>query len=167
MNIFRELRRKNQALDRQECLNILARRENGVLALLGDGDYPYAVPLNHVLLEDKIYFHCAMEGHKIDAVARGDKASYCVIDADAVDAAHASTRYRSVIAFGRVRLLQDADQKRDVLIALGDRFCPGREGMILSEIHDTLHRTAILELTIEHISGKESGALAKERRERA
>jgi len=165
--MFREMRRKNQSFSHQECLRILNERENGVLALLGDGDYPYAVPLNHVLLGEKIYFHCAVEGHKIDAIRSCDKASYCVIDADRVDAEKATTRYRSVIAFGRVRMVEDEAQKRSILMQLGLRFCPGMEDKILSEIDASIARTGVVEFTIEHISGKENKDLARQRRERA
>ena len=165
--MFREMRRKNQDIPREACLEILQRRENGVLALLGDGDYPYAVPLNHVCMDEKLYFHCAVEGHKIDAIRRNDKATYCVIDADEVDAEKATTRYRSVVVFGRVRLLEDENEKRRALIALGARFCPGREEAIMQEINESIHYTGVIELTIEHISGKENKDLARQRRERA
>ena len=165
--MFRDLRSKNQILPREECLRILRERENGVLSLLGDDGYPYGVPLNHTLLDGKIYFHCAAEGHKIDAIARCDKAGFTVTELDAVDAEKATTRYRSVIAFGRVRLIADAAEKRRVLIALGARFCPGREDAILDEINQLIERTGIIEFTPEHISGKENKDLARRRRERA
>lgn len=165
--MFREMRRKNQELDRAECLRILKERESGVLALSGDEGYPYAVPLNHVLVDGKLYFHCATEGHKIDAICGCDKASFCVIDADDVDRENYSTRFRSVIVFGRVRLLEDEGEKVRVLTALGNRFCPATPEKTDLEIRDALSRTGVIELTPEHISGKESRALAKERREQA
>lgn len=163
--MFREMRRKTQALSRGECLEIFAKNTDGVLSLLGDGGYPYGVPLNHVLLDEKLYFHCAPEGHKADAVCGYDKASYCVIDAREVDARELSTRYRSVIAFGRVRMVEDAETKRSVLMAIGKRFAPGNMTKAQEEIQSSIHHTGIIELTIEHLSGKESRALAKERRE--
>ena len=162
--MFRELRRKNQALPRGECLDILQRSANGVLALLGDGGYPYAVPLNHVCIGEKLYFHCAMEGHKIDAVRACDRASYCVTDADEVDAQAYSTRYRSVIAFGRMRILEDEGEKINILSALGGRFCPATPERTAMEIRGAADHTAVLELSIEHISGKEAAALVQERR---
>ena len=163
--MFREIRRKNQSFSREECLDILKCRENGVLALQGDDGYPYAVPLNHVCVGEKLYFHCATEGHKIDAIRRCDKASYCVVDAGDVDAAAYSTRYRSVIAFGRVHLLQDEDAKIAALTAIGSRFCPATPDKTEAEIRGALSHTAVIEMTIDHISGKESRALARERRE--
>ena len=165
--MFREMRRKNQALPREECLRILNEHENGVLALSGDDGYPYTVPLNHSCMDGNIYFHCAVEGHKLDAIRSCDKATVCVIDADEVDAENATTRYRSVVVFGRVRLLEDENEKRRALIALGARFCPGREEAIMQEINESIHHTGVIELTIEHISGKENKDLARQRRQRA
>lgn len=165
--MFREMRRKKQALEYAECLRILNAGESGVLALCGDEGYPYAVPLNHVLMDNKIYFHCAAEGHKIDAIRRCDKASYCVIDADAVDSEELSTRFRSVVAFGRVCMVEDAELKRRALMAIGKRFAPANMQKAMREIDESLHRTGIIEMTIEHIAGKESRALAQERRDRA
>lgn len=165
--MFHEMRRKNQALPYEECLRILRECENGVLCLCGDDGYPYGVPLNHSWLDGKIYFHGATVGHKIDAIARCDKASFTVVELDDVDAENATTRYRSVIAFGRVRLLQDEGEKRRVLIDMGARFCPGREDAILEEINQIITHTGIIEFTPEHISGKENKDLARQRRERA
>lgn len=164
--MFREMRKKNQSLDRAECLRILNERENGVMALSGDEGYPYAVPLNHVLVDGKLYFHCATEGHKIDAIRSCDKASFCVIDADDVDAEAYTTRFRSVIVFGRVRLVEDDGERLRALMAIGNRFCPATPEKTDMEIRGAFSRTGIIEMDIEHISGKESRALAMERRKR-
>lgn len=163
--MFREMRRKNQALKKEICLDILNRRENGTLALLGDHGYPYAVPLNYVCMGEKLYFHCAVEGHKIDSIRRCEKASYCVIDADRVDTAEYTTRFRSVIAFGKVRLLEDESEKIAALNAIGNRFCPETPEKTGEEIRGAVGHTAVIEFTIDHISGKESQSLARERRE--
>lgn len=164
--MFREMRRKNQTFSREECLQILDRNTHGVLSLLGDGGYPYGVPLNHVLLEDKLYFHCAVEGHKVDAIRKCDKAGFCVIDADEVDSENLSTRFRSVMVFGRARMVEDEIEKREALMAVGQKFAPGNMDKAIAEINDSIQHTGIIELSIEHISGKESRSLAKERRER-
>lgn len=82
--MFREMRRKRQALSASEVAEILYRGTSGVLALLGDEEYPYAVPLSYVYDEGKLYFHSATSGHKIDAVGRSAKASFCVIDQDLI-----------------------------------------------------------------------------------
>lgn len=162
--MFREMRRKKQALERRECIRILQAGKNGVLALRGDENYPYALPMNYVYADEKIYFHCAPDGHKMDALRTCDRVSFCVIDADQVDAQHYSTRYRSVIAFGRARIVESVSEKRCALEAIGNRFCPDTPEKTVQEIQSALARTAVIEMQIEHLSGKESRALAQARR---
>ncbi len=82
--MFREMRRSRQALPQEECTSILDRGTHGVLALAGDDDYPYAVPISYVYADGKLFFHCAKTGHKLDAIARCAKASFCVVDQDQV-----------------------------------------------------------------------------------
>ncbi|MBE7009832.1 MAG: pyridoxamine 5'-phosphate oxidase family protein, partial [Ruminococcaceae bacterium] len=80
--MFREMLRFKQALPREECIDILKREKRGVLSVLGDDGYPYGMPINHFYCEDdgKLYFHGGRKGHKIDALRRCDKASFCVYD---------------------------------------------------------------------------------------
>ena len=110
--IFREIRQKKQELSRQEIADILHKGTSGVLALLGDNDYPYAVPISYVYDDGKIYFHGAKNGHKIDAIQRTAKASFCVIDKDLVVPEEYTTYFRSVIAFGKIRVIEDDREKR-------------------------------------------------------
>lgn len=141
-------------LSQEECEEILANEPRGVLALLGDYDYPYALPMSHVYVDGKIYFHGAMTGHKNDAVKKYDKASYCVMDEGVRNPDDDwSYIFRSVIVFGRIRTLSDDDEKVEKLTNLGDKFFPTHEETV-SEIEKLLHRTEVFELTIEHMSGK-------------
>lgn len=80
--MFREMRRKRQLLDYNECIKLLENGTSGVLALLGDNGYPYSLPISYVYHNSKIYFHSAKTGHKIDAIKKCQKASFCVIDQD-------------------------------------------------------------------------------------
>ncbi len=147
------MRRKNRELPYEECIEILTNEPRGVLALLGDYDYPYTVPMSHVYVDGKIYFHGAQTGHKHDAVEKYDKASFCVIDKGVKKEDDWWYTFRSVIVFGRIRLLSDNDEKINKLTYLGDKFFPTHEETV-SEINKLLDRTAVFELTIEHISGK-------------
>ena len=69
MSKFREMRRKRQQLSEVESIGILQKATAGTLALLGDNDYPYAVPISYVYHERKLYFHSALAGHKVDAIS--------------------------------------------------------------------------------------------------
>ena len=151
--MFRKMRRLGQMLSKEECEEILTREPRGVLALLGDYDYPYALPMSHVYVDGKIYFHGAMQGHKNDAVKKHDKVSYCVFDGGVKNDDGWSYTFRSVILFGRIRTLTDDDEKVDKLTHLGDKFFPTHDETV-SEIERLLHRTEVFEITIEHMSGK-------------
>lgn len=155
--MFREMRRNRQSLDIGEIEKILENGTSGVLALIGDDDYPYAVPLSYLYADSKIYFHCAKEGHKIDAIKKCKKASFCVIGQDVVVPEKYSTNFRSVIAFGKIRILEEKDEILRTINALAIKYAPndseeGRE----KEIDRCFDRLCMLELDIEHMTGKES-----------
>ena len=151
--MFRKMRRQGQQLTKEECEEILTNQPRGVLALLGDYDYPYAIPMSHVFVNGKIYFHGANSGHKKDAVTSNSKCSYCVLD-DGVKASDSWWyTFRSVIVFGNIRILTDRDEKIEALTFLGDKFFSSHDDVV-DEIDRLLDRTEVYEITIEHMSGK-------------
>lgn len=153
--MFREMRRKTQQLTDAESIAILEKSSSGVLALLGDEQYPYALPISYVYRDGKLYFHCAMAGHKLDAIAGSDKASFCVIDRDQVVPEEYTTYYRSVIAFGRIRMLEDTAAKRAAIECLAEKYAPAQAGAD-QEINQSWSRLCMLEMRIEHMTGKEA-----------
>ena len=160
--VFREMRRKKQALSQQEVADILHKRTSGVLALLGDNDYPYAVPISYVYDDGKIYFHSAKSGHKIDAIQRNTKASFCVIDKDLVIPEEYTTYFRSVIAFGQIKVIEDESEKRATIEKLAIKDAPGdtttnRDNAINREWKPL----CMLEMTIDYVTGKEAIELVK------
>lgn len=161
---LREMRRSAQALPERLAWEILQRGSWGVLAVAGDADDPYAVPLNYACLDGKIYFHCAPEGHKMEAIRRQPRVSFCVVDQDRVVPEEFATYYRSVIAFGWARILEDAQDRRRALMALGRKYCPGQgEEAISGEIQGAFDRVVVIEIQVRGISGKEALALARQR----
>ena len=103
--MFREMRRFKQLLPNEESVRILENATSGVLAVLGDGGYPYTVPMSYIYSNNKLYFHCAKTGHKLDAIAACPKASFCVVETDRIVPEEYTTYFRSVVAFGRARIL--------------------------------------------------------------
>ena len=132
--MFREMRRKRQQLGEEETLGILERGSHGVLALAGDGGYPYALPISYVYDRGKLYFHGAKKGHKLDAIARCSKASFCVVERDEVVPEEYTTYFRSVIAFGTITLLEKAiaaDWAPLERFALSREYATGKEAIEL------------------------------------
>ena len=159
--IFRKMRRYKQQLSDEECVAVLRAGKTGVLAVTGDGGYPYAVPLNYVYANDKIYFHSALTGHKVDAIAADDRVSFCVIDADDVVPAEYTSYYRSVIAFGRAHIIEDEAEKMAALRLLGDKYNPNQDAALNKEVGSGFPRLHMIEIEIEHLTGKQAKELAK------
>jgi hypothetical protein len=151
--MFRKMRRAKQELSKEECIDMLINEPRGVLALLGDYDYPYALPMSHVYVDGKIYFHGARKGHKLDAVKNHSKVSYCVMNQGVKEPDSWWYTFKSVIVFGQIRTLSDKDDKIDKLNCLGDKFFPTHEETV-DEINRLLDKTEVFEITIEHMSGK-------------
>ena len=163
MSVFREMRRKRQQLSDEESIGILQRATSGTLALLGDNGYPYAVPISYVYSEGKIYFHSALSGHKVDAIRNCDKASFCVIDQDNVQPERYTTFFRSVIAFGKIHVVEDETEKLKIARLLGNRYNPNQEESLQKEIETGLSRMLAIRFDIEHLTGKEAIELVKQR----
>lgn len=158
--MFREMRRKKQTLSIEECEEILTKGSCGVLSLYGDDGYPYGVPISYVYDGSKLIFHSAKAGHKIDAIKRSPKASFCVIDQDHIVPEKYTTFFRSVIVFGSVRILEKEQEKRKAIETLAIKYAPddsadNRQKMIQLEWNSF----CMLEMSIEHISGKQAKEL--------
>lgn len=160
--MFREMRRSNQQLSHGECERILKQGKTGVLAVLGDGGYPYAVPLNYYYSDGKIYFHCAKEGHKLDAIVKCPKVSFCVIDRDDILAEKLTTLYKSVTVFGKAEIIEDEAQACTSVTELSIKYCPDQLDKIVEETNRDLGRLCMVKISIEHMTGKQGKELMKE-----
>ena len=163
MEQFRAMRRLRQQLSEEESISILQKSTAGTLALLGDNDYPYAVPISYVYHEGKLYFHSALAGHKVDAIRNHDKASFCVIERDDVQPELYTTFFRSVIAFGRIHIIEDEQEKLATARMLGNRYNPNQDEALQKEIESGFSRMLAIRLDIEHLTGKEAIELVRQR----
>lgn len=170
---MRKMRRSKQQLSDDLAIDVLSRGTHGVLALEGDEGYPYAVPLSYVYARHatdghapcgRLYFHSAVEGHKIDAIQRNEKASFCVVDADEIVPEEYTTYFRSVIAFGRVHLIEKREEKLKALRLLGLRYREEDDEMLAKEIESGIDRVAMIEFCIERLDGKEARELVRDRK---
>lgn len=161
--MLHEMRRKKQFLSQEYTEEILNKGVTGILAVSGAGDYPYAVPLNFVYETGKIYLHCAKAGHKLDAIRQNNKVSFCVIDKDDIIPEKFTTNFRSAIAFGTVRELEDDAEKLRVMRLLNRKYAPGLEMEGEKEIQSAWKALAVLEIQIDQVTGKEAMDLVKMR----
>lgn len=159
---MREMRRFKQALTQEQCGEILERGTFGVLAAAGDEGWPYAVPLSYVWRDGRVYFHCAVTGHKIDAIRADSRVSFCVVDRDQIVPEEYTTYYRSVIVFGRARILDDPAEKRRAIEALSQKYRPGFPEAMAAEIDGSWERFLMVELAPEQITGKQARELMEQ-----
>lgn len=148
------LRRKKQLLPEEEAWECLRQTEFGILSTVDEDGWPYGVPLNHVVLGEKIYFHGASEGHKMISLAYSSKACYTVVASAQVIPEELATRYRSVICFGTVRRLTDPEERDAVLWKLAERFAPDEIEFTRKEMVQLAGKTTVLELDVQRITGK-------------
>ena len=153
--MFRELMRKNRKISTEECIDILKTTKRGVLSVIADDEYPYGMPMNHWYNEadGKIYFHCGKSGHRLDALKKSDKVSFCTYDDGYRNSGEWALNFKSVIIFGRMEIVDDMDKIADITTNLSHKFTSDDE-YIKTEIEQSARNTLLLVLTPEHICGK-------------
>ncbi len=152
--MFRELQRKNKEISVDECISLLKSEKRGVLSVVGDGGYPYGMPMNYYYSDDgNIYFHCGRGGHRLDALKNCNKACFCVYDKGTKNENEWALTIKSVIVFGRVEIIDDTGVVTDISEKLSRKFTDD-EAYIKNEIECFAHETLILKLVPEHICGK-------------
>lgn len=153
--MFREMRRSKQSLSLEDTVAVMDRCTNGVLACVGDEDYPYAVPMSYVYFKEKIYFHSSKAGHKIDAIMKNPKVSFSVIDEDKVVSEKYTTYFRSVIAFGKARIVEGKEWL-DAFDALVEKYSGDQPEESKHKEIVGCSKAHIIAIDIEHITGKEA-----------
>lgn len=153
--MFREMRRGKQLLSMKDTIIVMDRCTNGILACLGDEDYPYAVPLSYVYFNDKIYFHSAKVGHKIDAIIKNPKVSFTVVDEDTIVSEEYTTYFRSVIAFGKARVVE-GDERLEAFEALVEKYSKDQPEEAKHKEITGCKEAYIIAIDVEHITGKEA-----------
>ena len=152
---FRPMRRIGQQTGEEECLRVLREEKRGVLSMRGENGYPYGIPMNHWYNPEdgKLYFHGAKEGHKIAALGRDSRVSYCVYDAGYRKEGEWALNVNSVVIFGRISPVTDPEKAALICENLCRKFTDD-EAYIRRELESALPRVQCLELTIDHMTGK-------------
>lgn len=152
--MFREMRRKKQEVSKDECVKILTEEKRGALAVSGDDGYPYAIPVNFYYdeSENKIYFHCAREGHKLDAIGRNEKVCFTVWNKGFQKDGDWSYYVTSVVVFGKAAPAE-GNIRLKKLKAFGMKYYP-TEQEVDEEIEKAMSRVQFMEISIDHMTGK-------------
>ena len=151
--MFREMRRKDKALTNNEMLEILQTAEYGILSTIGEDGYPYGVPVNYVYHNNKIYFHAALTGHKLDNIAFNEKVSFCVVKDVELMPDDFNTKYKSVIAFGKVKEVPEAE-KKDIYVIILEKFSKDFMESGMEYMRKAGDDAKVFQIEIEHMTAK-------------
>ena len=153
--MFREMTRSAQQISQEECVEVLKNQPRGVLSVLGDEGYPYGMPMNHWYCETdgKLYFHSGMKGHRPDAVARCNKASFCVYDEGYRREGEWALNIRSVIVFGHIKTVEDSETACAFIRQMSAKFTDDTE-YVEREIVQAMDHTLVFTLEPEYMTGK-------------
>lgn len=151
-SMFRPMRRIKQQLSQEECEQVLTSERRGVLSVHVEDGYPYGVPMDYLYEQGKIYFHGAKVGHKIDAIKADNRVSFTVFDQGVPVEGKVGPNVRSVIVFGRISLLETTPETLEIARRLGEKYDPS--GYVEDELRRTAERIQLLELAIDHMTGK-------------
>ena len=149
--MFREMRRKDKALTNNEMLEILQTAEYGILSTIGEDGYPYGVPVNYVYHNNKIYFHAALTGHKLDNIAFNEKVSFCVVKDVELMPDDFNTKYKSVIAFGKVKEVPEAE-KKDIYVIILEKFSKDFMESGMEYMRKAGDDAKVFQIEIEHMT---------------
>ena len=162
---MREMRRFKQLLSKEDCLEILERGTHGVMAIMADDDFPYAVPINYCYNAEanRIYFHGANKGMRWDYMKAGAKVSFCVVDMDQNDPENYSTNFRSVICYGKARVVEDEDEYYKALVEVTTKFVKGVHNAeeIAKQIELERAQCGVTVIDVEFMTGKEAIELVR------
>lgn len=152
--MFREIRRKDRETTGERALEILESAQYGFLATSGGNGYPYAIAVNHVVIDGKIYFHCALgEGEKLDNIRADSRVCFSVVGGSEILQSIFSTAYDSAVAFGTAREVTE-DEKSRILMKLIEKFAPDFAVKGEAYVTRSAAETGVYEIEIERITGK-------------
>jgi nitroimidazol reductase NimA-like FMN-containing flavoprotein (pyridoxamine 5'-phosphate oxidase superfamily) len=150
---MKELRRKDRAITEEEAIALLNKAEYGVLSTVTENGEPYGVPLNFCVIDHCIYFHCAVEGRKIDNIKQNKSVSFCAVGNTEILPDKFGTKYESVIVSGEVEEVFDMN-KQLVLEGLLHKYSPEFIDKGIKYIEGLREKTRVFKITINKLAGK-------------
>ena len=144
------------ALEDAKCL--LREETLGVLCTASGDGRPYGVPIHYVYDEagHALICHCAATGRKLDNIRENGRVAFVVSGPWVIAEEKFTTRYASVLVEGRARIVEEAEEKRRMLLALCARLTPSAMEHAPDVIERSLPKVTMLKIDIDAISGKKN-----------
>lgn len=152
---FRDLRRSKRGLTNEEAWRVLQKADHGVFSTISvDTGHPYGVFVNHVVIDNAIYFHAALKGHKIDNIVSNDKVSFTAECDTTIDQEGYTTKYKSAVVFGKASIIEEPKLRKEILFKLSERYVGKHISKFITELAGSMGVTAVIKIEVEHIEGK-------------
>ncbi|GAA0729497.1 pyridoxamine 5'-phosphate oxidase family protein [Clostridium malenominatum] len=151
--MFKEVRRQDRILEEKDAMEILKNGEYGVLSMVGENGYGYGVPMSYTLVDNSIYFHCAVEGFKLDSIQKNNNVSFCVVGKTQLLPEKFSTKYESSLVFGKAYEVIE-EEKEKALLSIIEKYSPEYLEAGAEYIKKAAHRTKVIKIVIEKVTGK-------------
>lgn len=151
--MFKSMRNKKREVSREIINTILKNGEYGVLSTIGEHGYPCITPLSYVYFNECIYFHCAMEGEKLENIRRNNKVTFSVVNDTKIIPEKFTTDFKSVVIYGEAREVE-GELKKDVLRSIVKKYSPDFVEAGEKYIERSAYETMIVEIKINHVTGK-------------
>jgi hypothetical protein len=149
------MRRKDRETSREFALEIVDKCEYAVLSVIDADGLPYCVPITIVRDGEAVYFHCAKDGAKIDAMRKNPNVCLaCVGNTNRLKDKF-TTEFESAIVKGKAEEVYDENEKIHALKLLCERHTPTNMANFDAAIERSLSRTAIWKISVVSITGKQ------------
>ena len=154
------MRKASREMDAAFALEVLDKAPYITVSFTRPDGTPYGVPLSLARTDDNtFYFHCALEGEKLDCIAANPHVALSAVTkcAPTVGPKDGSftLQYKSAMAIGKAVIVTDRDEKIEALRAICQRFLPKHMDAFDDAITRSLSRTAVVKITlIESPTGK-------------
>lgn len=150
-----QMRRSDRQMSEDQALKLLAEGEYGILTTIGEDGFPYGVPISYAYSAGHLYFHSATEGKKLRNIAFNPKIQFVVVGETEVLDSKFSTNFESVMAFGTAEEITEPEAKIKALMLLVEKYSPGFEASGEAYAKGSGHKTRVIRMKIEHVTGKE------------
>lgn len=151
--MFKDMRLKKRKISDSESYEILKEGKYGVLSTVNTDGYAYGIPISYVSLDNNIYFHCALEGSKLENIKNNNKVSFCVVGETEIIPEKFTTKYESVVVFGKAVEVHDEEKER-ALLALLEKYSKDYMDKGRIYVNNAKSKTKVIKIIIENISGK-------------
>lgn len=150
---MKSMRKINRQMTDAETQQVLLKGEYGILSTIDANGQPFGTPLSYVVKDDNIYFHCALEGTKLDNICYNAKVCFTVVGSTKVLPGEFSTEFESIMAFGDAAIIE-GEEKLSALREIIKKYSPSFVEAGEIYINRAIEKTCVVRINITHLTGK-------------